>query len=290
MKENILAGFVILHYMAYDMTVECVECLLNNFGGKKFQIVIVDNASKNGSGKKLLNHYAGQSNVKVLLNCNNEGFARGNNVGYRYITDNYCPDYIIVMNNDVLIEQGNFLEQINKIEKETGFDVLGPDIFCPFTQKHQNPAHLKGFSKEELRTLYRKISYNCAHPLKTYCKTRVLSIHKKGKSQPGTVDYSRRMEDVVLHGACYIFSQHYIQKRKDCFCPDTFLYFEEDILHFECMHNGIKMVYAPEITVKHLEDVSTDASMKSAYRKFKMKKNEMKKSIEVLLRMMESVK
>jgi GT2 family glycosyltransferase len=101
------------------------------------------------------------------------------------------------------------------------------------------------------------------------------------------IDSSERMENVVLHGACYIFSSKFIQKRKNCFCPDTFLYMEEDILHYECIQLGLNMVYSPEIKVKHLEDVSTNVSIKSGYKKFKMKNREMKRSIEVLINLMD---
>ena len=45
-------GFVILHYYAYDMTVECVNNLLRLFSNEEIKIVIVDNGSKNNSGKK----------------------------------------------------------------------------------------------------------------------------------------------------------------------------------------------------------------------------------------------
>lgn len=47
------------------------------------------------------------------------------------------------------------------------------------------------------------------------------------------------------------------------------------------------MIYNPALKVKHLEDVSTNTSTKSGYKKFKMKNEEMKKSLKVLLKLME---
>ena len=44
-------AFVILHYVAFDMTTECVDNLLNRFGNDNILIVIVDNSSPNSSGK-----------------------------------------------------------------------------------------------------------------------------------------------------------------------------------------------------------------------------------------------
>ena len=74
-------GFVVLHYMAYDMTVECVSTLIQHFGDQNIKIVVVDNASSNGSGKMLASKYQDDCRVEVILNPQNEGFARGNNVG-----------------------------------------------------------------------------------------------------------------------------------------------------------------------------------------------------------------
>ena len=289
--NKIKYGFVILHYMAYDMTVECVSNLLHYFEKDSIKITIVDNASGNGSGKQLNELYSSNDTVEVLLNQKNDGFARGNNLGYRYLKENYLPQYIIVMNNDVLIEQNDFLERIDAIYKETGFAVLGPDIYCPATHKHQNPAHLNGFNREEVQQLYDTISKYSHHPAFYYYKKETFGKLKrkifKKPQNVDTIDRSKTMENVVLHGACYIFSLNFIKKRENCFCPDTFLYMEEDILHYECMENGMKMLYSPEIRVKHLEDVSTNASIKSGLRKFKMKNREMEKSIKVFLHLMD---
>ena len=291
--NKIKYGFVILHYMAYEMTVKCVSNLLHYFEKDNIKIVIVDNASGNGSGIQLKELYSSNDIVEVLLNQKNDGFARGNNLGYCYLKDNYQPEYIIVMNNDVLIEQDDFLKKIDGIYKKTGFAVLGPDIYCPAAKKHQNPAHLKGFDKKEVWQLYTTISKYCTHPAFYYYKKETFGKLKriiiKEPKNVDTIDRSKVMENVILHGACYIFSPDFIKQRTKCFCPDTFLYMEEDILHYECMKKGLKMLYSPDIKVKHLEDVSTNASIKSGFKKFKMKNNEMKISIMVFLKIMDEI-
>ena len=289
-KNKVKYGFVVLHYMAYEMTVECISNLLQHFGKDDIKIAVVDNASSNGSGKQLETFYKDIDKVDVLLNPQNAGFAKGNNFGYRYLKENYQPEYMIVMNNDVLIEQDDFLDKIDEIYKQTKFAVLGPDIYCPAAKKHQNPAHLNGFDKTEVQQLYNTIAKYCAHPFFYYYKKETLGrLKRKILKRPQTTDArdcSKLMENVVLHGACYIFSPDFIAWRDSCFCPDTFLYMEEDILHYECMVNDMKMLYSPDIKVKHLEDVSTNATIKSGFKKFKMKNNEMKKSIETFISIM----
>ena len=76
-------SFVILHYISITDTIECIESILKNINYLKYYIIVVDNGSKNNSGNILKEKYKNNSNVKVILNENNLGFARGNNVGYK---------------------------------------------------------------------------------------------------------------------------------------------------------------------------------------------------------------
>ena len=100
--------FLILHYCVPDMTIECIETIRERIAYKSYQIVVVDNASPDGSGRTLREKYADDSDIHILLNQENEGFARGNNTGYRYAVQNLHPDFLVVMNNDVLMIQPDF--------------------------------------------------------------------------------------------------------------------------------------------------------------------------------------
>lgn len=283
-------GFVILHYLAEEMTVECVNNILHNFEQELIEIVIVDNASPNGSGNHLLEKYASQKNVTVLLNHKNDGFACGNNVGYSFLREKKNCDYIIVMNNDVLIEQANFLKFIDDIYEKEKFAVLGPDIYCPAWKMRQNPARLNGLSISRVDSLCKSYQRWCAHPILHYYKDFIIDKIKKRTLQQiqgmESIDRDVEHEDVVLHGACYIFSNLYIEKRGTAFNSKTFLYMEEDILYYECKKLGLKMMYSPALKVKHLEEVSTTANHKTAYAKKKMKFNETLRSLKVLQSLM----
>ena len=76
-----MTAFVILHYRAIDTTRSCVKSIRALAGDK--HIVIVDNASPDGTGKQLAEEFAASPDVTVLLHGKNDGFARGNNVGVR---------------------------------------------------------------------------------------------------------------------------------------------------------------------------------------------------------------
>lgn len=108
-----MTAFVILHYRAIDMTRTCVE-RIQALDGEN-DIVIVDNASPNGTGKLLAEEYAADSKVTVLLNPENAGFARGNNMGIRWAKEHLSADFVVALNNDVEILQKDFSVKIGEI-------------------------------------------------------------------------------------------------------------------------------------------------------------------------------
>lgn len=276
-------GIVILHYVALEMTIMCIEQLIKTFKNCA-EIVIVDNASNNGSGEILKEKYEEYDYIHVILNTKNEGFSKGNNIGYSYLKQNYDLDYIIISNNDVLIKQENFVELLDAIFNKQYFDVLGPDIVNPITRVHQNPSRLSGLNLEQIRKCISMYEFQDKHFKKTYVKMKMCDIRDKLLMKKyDSVGWQNSYENPVLHGACFIFSKKYIEERERAFDPQTFLYVEEDILHYVCKKNNYKMLYSPELVVEHLEDVSTNSIFKNEYAKRKMKNHQMMISYKVLL-------
>ena len=148
--KKIKVAFIILHYQAIEMTKKCVDNLYRTFDMSENFIVIVDNASPNNSGKELLEIYSDSKNIKIIISSENLGFAKGNNLGFSFIKENYNFDFLIIMNNDILINQKDFIEKIYKLYEQKQFDILGPDIYNPNLNYHQNPLRLNPLSTTEL--------------------------------------------------------------------------------------------------------------------------------------------
>lgn len=144
-----MTAFVILHYRAIDTTRSCVKSIRALAGDK--HIVIVDNASPDGTGKQLAEEFAASPDVTVLLHGKNDGFARGNNVGVRWVCAHLDADFTVVLNNDVEIPQHDFIPQIARIYAQHPFDLLGPDIVSVFSGIHQSPKTLHGCTLESVR-------------------------------------------------------------------------------------------------------------------------------------------
>ena len=272
--------FVILHYMALEETVVCVESILNNVEGEK-RVIIVDNASPNGSVKDLRDRYGGNPLVDVLETGANLGFARGNNYGYRYAVKNYAPAFAVVMNNDMEIRQHDFIGRMEQSYEEHRFAIMGPDIYSTKKKYHQNPQTRKIMTRKDLersvRVLKAKNAMRFVFPVKWFLMEKLREVKKlrgtKEQSEPAQTQSGGRyvdhvVEEPLLHGSCYIFSEDFIRRHPDgCFYDKTFMYMEAEILYYRSRRDGEKMIYDPGLRVDHHEDVATDATFKKQSQK-----------------------
>lgn len=270
--------FVILNYLTKELTVKCVSSIIK-FVEQPFEIVIIDNNSQNGSYEYLKNYYKDWDFITVIANKENLGFARGNNVGYQYAKHTLKADFIVLMNNDILLIQKDIKEIILNYFKEYSFDVMGPMILSGDGKYTSNPMRLKAYSKKEVENVIKGLKH-----MRFYNKYGLLSLYnlfcklckqKSSKKDLDTMELLRPVSDVTLHGCFLIFSPVFVKKYGGL-DGRTFMYMEEDILHRMIKNNGGTTVYCPDITVYHMEGATTkksgsgrmfllENSLKSAY-------------------------
>lgn len=264
-------AFIILHYQSYEETIQCVESIKRIDGSNSSKIVVVDNASPNESGKMLEQRWDTDPNVLVVLNEENVGFSAANNMGCRIARDNWNPKYYIIANNDIVFEQANFLDKIASIDEEEEFYVLGPDIYSARTKVHQSPYALESPTRNQVRKTIALNSiclalFDIVYPvLQKYYERVEIGVHD-------SIGYAQKQVGIVPMGACLIFSERYIEKSISPFTPETYFYYEENILTTRCMKEDWKIVYSPMIRVLHLDGVATRAmTVSKEAARFRMK-------------------
>lgn len=248
-------GFVVLHYLVDEATMQCVESIRRCCAGRDYHIVVVDNDSANGSYERLTERYAVADDMTLLHNARNEGFARGNNVGYRHCKGQLHCDYIVTINNDAVVDDTHFMDRAIEDYQRCHCGVIGPKIISGKTGHDQNPVRSVVDTSVKIAAVRKHIRRNLLllhlhllEPLSAL-KSRV-----KRPPQPHTAAPKPVVEGAYkLHGSCLIFMPVFVQHFDEPFGPCTFLYLEEDILY---------MRYAPQIVVRHAEDVSTDSMVR----------------------------
>lgn len=259
--------YIILHYMVLEETMNCIDSIkskLSYDNTNKVKIIIVDNKSPNGTGIDLKKMYKDDELVDVLINNENSGFARGNNLGYKYAKEKYNPDFLIVMNNDVEIISENFETRLSEVYKNELFHILGPDIFSTTYSIHQNPKRLHSYTRDEVVSLNEKFKKNLTPNIKLRIKcflksNKVLrNLVYKNRNNKNKIDYTKKYSSVPLHGSCLIVSRLFMEKEDVLFNPNTFFYYEMEILDYYCNQKGYKTIYDPELKVLHHQNVSTN--------------------------------
>lgn len=267
-------GFVILCYGNIHMIEECVSRLFKIDGIYDSEIILVDNCSPDGTGEKLQHEYEGHHNIHVILNKENSGFARGNNIGYSFAKKKLHCDVQVVMNSDVFIDDILFLKKLqHTLEQHPDIAIIGPDALGK-NNRHSNPLYKGIISSDHVRKNIRL--NNIANIL-----LRLNIAYYKGKEKKNNSSQEQHLQtDIMPHGCCVIFTPEWINSEEQAFWPGTFLFCEEYFLTAYALQSGYMTMYDPELVVRHLGDGSIDADTK----------NEMKKRIFINTKQNESLK
>lgn len=273
-----MTSFIILHYKNLKDTIECIESI-NKIDGDK-SIIVVDNNSTTEEEQKIILKYTDD----LILLKENMGFAKGNNEGCKYAIKKYHPDFLCVINNDIIIEQKDFCKKVINDYEKYEFDALGPKILTdggdsvnPFktydtiteinSEIKKCKRKIRIFSSKTLSTIYKFLS-NIKH----------IIIRKQIKFENG-----KSMQfDVSLHGCAIIFSRKYYEKFDDVFYNNTFLYHEEEFLSFRRDKYKLKFMYDPYLEVFHKESASVNNEYKNNRKKIVFRNNERLKSLILL--------
>ena len=251
-------AFVILHYGDASVTMEAIESTRSlNKGERKVSVIVVDNASPNGTGVLVKKQIESLPDFYYIHNEENLGCAKGNNVGFQYAKNELKADFIILMNNDAVIESADFFALVEQDYSSEKFAVLGPNIHTPAGYA-QNPLRLKMLNGFRLKLT---VAYLWLDLLASFLFiSPMISCLLKKFPRKQTKRELSAMNNVEVHGSFLIFSPEYIGKF-DGLDDRTFMYCEEEFLFARCMFNNLKMRFNPVIRIFHNEVENRKASI-----------------------------
>ena len=98
-----LVCIILVNYNGYMDTVECVSSI-ERCNYRNFKIIIVDNASTDGSFDRLYERYSAADNIILVAANDNNGFSSGNNIGLIKAWE-LKSEYILLLNNDTVVDK-----------------------------------------------------------------------------------------------------------------------------------------------------------------------------------------
>lgn len=246
--------FVVLHYNNLKETKKCITSLKKYLSNINVHIVIVDNGSPVNRLDKLKSQNQNPQ-IHYIISQENLGFARGNNLGFKYAKEKLKANIIILTNNDTWFEQKDFITLLKKYY-ENGFDVAGPKILTNNGKENQNPITTTYTTPKEVDKVIFKFKFLnllWLFNLDNMFMKKIVPVFKRKKANKN----ENRITDFKLHGACLIFSSSYIDKFNGL-SPQTFMYGEEDFLKYIVDSNDMKFQYFNDLEVFHKGNASTD--------------------------------
>ncbi len=242
-------AFVVLQFNQPDVTARCVTSLRRlATDGRRLHVIVVDNGSEPEAVARTRELFGGMTDVTLLFTGENLGFAKGNNVGYRYARETIGAGFIAMINNDTVVGDPEFVERCLAAFRERPWSVLGPDIVTP-DGRHENPWNDHVYEADEWRALgelYRRqrAAWEAGGPAE---------FRRLGRRSPAATG----LRQPILQGAAYVFSPVFTADRDRALDERTFLYGEEFLLAVDCLLSGHLTVYDPRIVIAHEEGVST---------------------------------
>lgn len=241
--ENSL-GIVILNFRVYEETIRCVSSIRNVIE-KCYQIVIVDNGSSNGSYKYLKEYFKEWTGIDVIQNKKNEGFAKGNNAGIKYLKNNYNVEFVFLLNSDTLFKDKDYFKKLMKKYKK-GVGVIEANVLNGRGDFAQ--PSLQGVSV--WANWYRLVCALCKY----------YDIYWPFKEWAATKRY------LCQTGCAVMLTPDYFDVYQGLYSY-TFLYGEEHILLILLDRAGLKLEFADDTYIIHKEGRSTSNSMLENSRK-----------------------
>jgi len=233
---------VILNYKTAPMTLRAAQAARAAMDGISGEIVIVDNASRDGSFETISDHVASNEwdRVRVLQAGRNGGFGAGNNVGIRAgLSDGTAPDYIYVLNSDAFPAPDAIAHLLRYLEDHPGTGFAGSYI-----HGEDGETHLTTFRFPSVLSEFEgSIKFG---PVSRLLKGSAIPVQTPGEDR--IVDW--------LAGASLMMRRTVLDEI-GLFDETFFLYFEETDLCLRAGRAGYSTAFVRKSEVAHIGSVTT---------------------------------
>lgn len=223
-------SIVILNYKSKGLTLNCVKSIKEaDFGSLKYEIIVVDNNSRDSIGEILNWQYP---EIKFIQNKKNIGMGGGNNAGIKAAIGNYA----VIMNPDTLAFKDTFKKLHEFMEANPDVGIIGPRQFNP-DQTIQDSCYSW---------------YNLFTPLYRRTPLGRLPFAQNDLARFLMKDFDRQSTREVdwLLGS-FLFCRAGALKQVGYFDERFFLYFEDTDLCRRFWRKNWKVVYYPEAKIIH---------------------------------------
>lgn len=249
------AGIVILNWNTCDLLQRCLETVLASEGDFTYKVVVVDNASSDGSAEMVRQNFP---QVELIASEVNGGYPYGNNLGLKALgfhgagqVDADAPRYAVLLNPDTEVPPDAFFRMIEYMDARPEIGVAGPKLVLE--DGSLDLACRRAFPTP-LVSLYRFSGLSKLFP-----------HHPQfGRYNMTFADPDRELEVDSVVGA-------YMQVRREAIdavglLDETFFMYGEDLdWAYRIKTAGWKVFYYPSVVIRHIKRAASRKSQKAQF-------------------------
>jgi GT2 family glycosyltransferase len=241
---------ITVNHKGAPSTLKFIESVKKLEARNEAYVMIVDNASADGSVRLIRQAIEGLDNVELMESPVNAGYFGGANWALlQYAARRERPDWVIVCNNDVSFDDSFFLVKLLQRDPEEA-GMLAPAIVAELTGLDCNPFLRARPTRWQIQRYRFWLSHyylmafkqNFA-PLARVVRHKLNWLRKKNVSGGRAAIYA-------AHGAFMVFSRRFFDQGG--FIDDGFFLYAEEFCAAEiCCRLRLPVVHDPDLKVSH---------------------------------------
>jgi len=239
-------AIVILSYNTKDLLSNCLNSLfkvIDKSKEKNLEVWVVDNGSKDGTVEMIKKLGKSNSCLKVLLNSENFGFAKGNNIGIKKAIKNGA-EYVLILNSDTEVEDNFWQPLVDFLGKNEKAGVVTPKIYFAPGYEYHKSRYKKAERGKVIWAAGGTVDWDNVYGI----NRGVNKIDKGQFKTSAKVDFAS--------GCCLLASSDTWEK-VNFFDERYFMYYEDNDFCQKVIESGKLIYYVPEAKIWHLNSGSS---------------------------------
>jgi GT2 family glycosyltransferase len=228
-------SIVILNYNTKAVLENCLKSLEKVKKEADFEVIVVDNASVDGSPEMVRRKFP---KFKILVNQQNLGFAKGNNVARKQVKGKY----ILFLNSDTIVNSGAIAKTLEFIKNDNKIGAISCKVLL-------QSGELDKDTRRSFPTPWVSFTH-FSHLDRIFPNSKIFAKYWYGYKDPKITQ-----EVDVIQGA-FFMSPKKVLDEVDWFDEDYFLDGEDIDLCWKIKDKGYKINFYPEVNILHIKKAS----------------------------------
>ncbi|MGN6387639.1 MAG: glycosyltransferase family 2 protein [Verrucomicrobiota bacterium] len=241
-EHSLGVSIIIVNWNTRELLRACLKSLYKSTRRVRLDIIVVDNASTDGSTEMVSQEFP---LVNLVRNTENLGFARANNVAL-----NECrEDYILLLNSDTVVNDNAIDECVEFMAGHPKMGVLGCKLVYP------NGNFQSSYFKFE--RLFDVFLTQCFALRSIILAGRKLGFPSLNyPSRYWGIEFSKPVPVDVIAG-CFFLVRKPVIEEVGVLDEDFFFYGEEEEWCFRIRQKGWEIIYYPLACIVHIHGASS---------------------------------